>query len=760
MPLNRHHTEAAPDAASSAPEALNQTFSQAVDRVRKGANPADEARALYARMTADERLSLLGGDQPFWEGMLSLVEDGYNVYPYVMGAVDRLGVPGVRFADGPRGSVLGRSTCFPVSMARGATWDVALEEKVGEVIGREIRALGANFFGGVCINLPRHPAWGRVQETYSDQPVILGEMGAALTRGIQHHAMACAKHYALNSMENARFSVDVTIAEADLQETFLPHFKRVIDEGAFAVMSSYNSVNGTWAGQNADLLTKTLRDTWHFDGFVITDFIWGMRDGGKALVAGLDVEAPMRQQRGERLPADLDSGKCSWADVERAGLRILKTQLRYYAERDAADPAPSVVASTDHVALAREAAGRAMVLLRNEKAGAAPVLPLDPNKLASLAVVGRLCDTPNTGDLGSSSVRAPYVVTPLAGLGKALEGTSVALKSDASGDPAKAAALAAKADAAVVVVGYTSADEGEFVDGSVATRADLLALYPEARNDAERTQRDKVLAALGGGTSVVGGGKAGGDRLSLGLLPEDVALIKAVAAVNPRTVVVIETAGAVIVHDWKDLVPAILIGWYAGMEGGHALADVLLGKRNPSGRLPYPIPADAKDTPFFDRDAKAITYDHWYSHRLMQKNGVTADFPLGFGLSYSAFRLSDMQVDPAGADSLKLRVSVANTGAMAGHHVVQVYGARTDGDRADERELLGFAVVELAAGERKTVEVAASLLPLGRWDAATRRIRVASGLVRVEAAGFWGDPDRLTATINVSGNVTGKIAGN
>ncbi|WP_370677419.1 beta-glucosidase [Pleomorphomonas sp. PLEO] len=748
MTLHRPHTEAAPDAASPAPK----TFTQAVDRVRKGADPQSEAQALYAKMTVSERLGLLDGDQPFWEGMLSLVEDGYNIYPYVMGAVDRLGVPGVRFADGPRGSVLGHSTCFPVSMARGATWDVGLEEKVGTAIGQEIRALGANFFGGVCINLPRHPAWGRVQETYSDQPVILGEMGAALTRGIQHHAMACAKHFALNSMENARFSVDVTIDEADLQETFLPHFKRVIDEGAFAVMSSYNSVNGTWSGQNANLLTNTLRDTWHFQGFVITDFIWGMRDGGKALVAGLDVEAPMRQQRGERLRADLDAGKCGWADVERAALRILKTQLRFYAEREQAEPAASVVASVEHVALAREVAGRSMVLLRNEKVAGRPLLPLNPAKLASLAVVGRLCDTANTGDLGSSSVRAPYVVTPLAGLTQALAGSGVLVNSDASGDVAMAAALAATSDAAVVVVGYTSADEGEFVDGSVASRADLLALYPDARTDEERRQRAKVLAALGGGTSVVGGGKAGGDRLSLELLAEDVALIKAVAAANPRTIVVIETAGAVIVHDWKDLVPAILLGWYAGMEGGHALADILFGKRNPSGRLPYPIPADAKDTPFFDRDAKAITYDHWYSHRLMVKNGVEAEFPLGFGLSYASYRLADMTVEPLGRDGVRVGVSVANTGARAGHHVVQIYGSRRDGDRADERELLGFAVVELAAGERKTVEVTASLLPLGRWDGATRRIRVAAGLVSIEAAACWGDPDRLSTTVKVAGN--------
>ncbi|WP_319520448.1 glycoside hydrolase family 3 C-terminal domain-containing protein [uncultured Martelella sp.] len=728
-----------------------ETFSRAVRIVRDGGDPAREARALYDAMTPDERLGLLDGDQPFWEGMLSMAKEGYNLYPYVMGAVERLGVPGVRFADGPRGSVLGNSTCFPVSMARGATWDVALEERVGTAIGEEIRALGANFFGGVCINLPRHPAWGRAQETYSDQPVILGEMGAALARGIQTNAMACVKHFALNSMENARFTVDVSIDQADLHETFLPHFRRVIDEGAFAVMSSYNSVNGTWSGQNADLLTATLRDTWNFSGFVITDFIWGMRDGGLALAASLDVEAPLRQQRGERLSADLESGKCTWEQVERAGLRILATELRFYATRNENEPDAAVVASADHAALAREASARSMVLLRNETADNALVLPLTPASLSSLAVVGRLSDTANTGDHGSSDVRAPYVVTPLAGIKKALEGTNVTVRAETDGNAEKAAAIAGKCDAAIVIVGYTSADEGEFVDGSVASREDLLALYPEPKSDGERKMRQEALQAMGGGMSVVGGDNVGGDRQSLALPAEDVALIRAVAAANRRTIVVIQTAGAVIINDWKDQVPAILIGWYAGMEGGNALADIIFGKANPSGRLPYPIPAAINDTPFFDRDAASITYDRWYGQRLMQKNGVSADFPLGFGLSYSAYALEALTAELHGTDQIRARLTVANSGTMDGYHVVQLYGTRLDGDRKGERELLGFAAVALKAGEQQPITIDASLQPLGHWDTETRTMRLPSGQVRIEAASYWGDPDSLSANINVEG---------
>ena len=214
---------------------------------------------LLAQLTLEEKVEIMDADTPFWSGMVFMMDGGYNMRTWDAGVISRLSIEGVRFSDGPRGLVMKDATTFPVSMARGAAWDTELEERIGEIIGRELRAKGGTFFGGVCINLLRHPAWGRAQESYGEDPYLLGEMGAALTRGVQKHAMACAKHYALNSMENARFTVDVTISPRALHEIYLPHFKRCVDEGVAAIMSAYNSVNGEWCGQNKVLLTDILK---------------------------------------------------------------------------------------------------------------------------------------------------------------------------------------------------------------------------------------------------------------------------------------------------------------------------------------------------------------------------------------------------------------------------------------------------------------------------------------------------------------------
>src|SRR5512139_3046542 len=202
-----------------------------------------KARDLLQQLTLDEKIHQMSGDTPLLTGTLEMMR-AYNTHPLPAGENLRLGIPGIRFSDGPRGVVMYHSTCFPVSMARGASWDVELEERIGDAIGVEARSQGANFFGGVCINLLRHPAWGRAQETYGEDPHHLGEMGAALVRGVQRHVMACVKHYAANSIENARFKVDVRLSERTLREIYLPHFKRCVDEGAASVMSAYNKVNG------------------------------------------------------------------------------------------------------------------------------------------------------------------------------------------------------------------------------------------------------------------------------------------------------------------------------------------------------------------------------------------------------------------------------------------------------------------------------------------------------------------------------------
>jgi beta-glucosidase len=718
------------------------TFDDAVVAVRAGGSPDEHARTLYAQLSNDERLGLLDGDEEFWPGLKTMIEDGYNLHPYVHGAVARLGIPGLRFSDGPRGVVMGNSTAFPVSMARGATWDTALEERIGQAIGAEARAQGANFFGGVCINLPRHPAWGRIQETYSEDPVLLGEMGAALTRGTQQHVMACVKHYALNSMENARFSVDVTVDEATLHEVYLPHFRRVIEEGVAAVMSAYNSVNGEWCGQNETLLTDVLRSQWGFQGVTVSDFIWGLRDAAASLSAGLDIEEPLRQQRAQYLPADLEAGRASWKDVERSGLRSLTTQLRFAASRSDQAPGIEVVAGPEHRELARQAASQAMVLLRNEPVDGRPLLPLDVSALSSLALIGRLGDVPNTGDHGSSDVRASSVVTALEGLRSALPDTDV--RFEGSDDLQAVQRVAADVDVAVVVVGYTAEDEGEYVSGEASTRPELLALYPPAENASVGESLLKKMGSEPGeaSLSLVGSATAGGDRAGLRLRPADEEIIRVVAAANPRTVVVVVAAGAVIMEGWREQVPGLLMAWYSGMEGGHALADVLLGRTGPGGRLPFSIPTSEEHLPSFDRDATAITYDRWHGQRLLDHLGVSAAYPLGFGLSFSSFELGDPTVQ-VGDDALSVEVPVSNTGPVAAHHVVQVYGV------GEERALLGFTALKVPAGETIAAYVSASLRPLSRWDKGTRELSAPVGSVRIEVAAYSGDPHRREVEVQL-----------
>ena len=544
-----------------------------------------------------------------------MIEEGYNHTPYVHGAVARLGIPGLRFGDGPRGVVLGRSTAFPVAMARGATWDPELEERIGGAIGLELRAQGGNFFGGICINLPRHPAWGRIQETYGEDPLLLGTFGSALHRGVAPNAMTTVKHYALNSMENARFTVDVTIDEGTLREAFLPHFRAVVEAGADAVMTAYNSVNGEWAGQNRHLITEILREDWGFAGIAVSDFIWGLRDAVASLEAGLDVEEPFAEQRAERLPAALAADPSLRELVDAAAARILAVQLRFAARRAADEPDASVVFSAGHRALAREAAARAMVLLRNEPVDGAPVLPLDPAVVHTVAVAGALAKRANTGDNGSSDVRSPEVVTPLDGLTAGLDGIRVL---DAGDEPEGAARAAADADAAVVVVGYTAEDEGEYIEAGAFLAPELVATYPPTDGDAWAEQ---FLGSQQPSSGSIVGGSAGGDRRSLRLHDADVALIRAVAAANPRTVVVLVAAGAVLIDEWRDAVPAVLLGWYAGSEGGLALADVLAGAVDAAGRLPFSVPASEADLPAFDPDATSATYDRWFGQRLLDRLG-------------------------------------------------------------------------------------------------------------------------------------------
>ncbi|MDQ0031495.1 beta-glucosidase family protein [Arthrobacter bambusae] len=725
-PIITRKTSIMPTSQTDSFHKTTNSFYEAVNIIRQGADLDAATEQLLGQLTQDEKLWLLDGDSDFWVGIAEM-SAGYNLKPIVMGEIKRLGIPGLRFSDGPRGVVMGASTAFPVSMARGATWDVEMEERIGVAIGRELRVQGGNFFGGVCINLPRHPAWGRAQETYGEDPILLGEFGAALVRGVQRNAMAVAKHYALNSMENARFKVDVLADEQTLHEAFLPHFRRVVEEGVDGIMTSYNSVNGEWAGQNETLLEGTLRSEWGFEGVTITDFVSGFRDAGLSLRAGLDVEAPMRQQRAQQLPEDLESGRVTWEHVDRAAKRVLRTQLRHYASAREEEPAKEVIFCSEHRNLAREAAATSMVLLKNDAVDGTPVLPLGPEKTNSVALIGRLANLPNTGDHGSSSVRSPEVVTALEGLRNNVP--EAQLFTSFEDDPKAAAATAKKAEVAIVVVGYTAEDEGEYIGGDSMLEPDILALFPPFP---EGMDPSNLMGAAGAMGSTVGG-----DRASLRLRPVDEEIIRATAAANPKTVVVVVTAGAVITESWRDSVPAMLVGWYSGSEGGNALTDVLYGKADASGRLPYSIPTTEEHLPYFDRDATSITYDRWFGQRLLDRDGHNPAFPLGYGLSYTTFDISDLTVTQIAADSVTVTTRVTNTGERAGRHVVQLYGS-IEAEDFPRRVLLGFKPVNLAPGETKTMEVAGSLRPLQRRT--NGRFEWAAADVVLEAGAYSGDP--------------------
>lgn len=675
-----------------------------------GAELSDEqletkARELLAQLTLDEKLAMMDGDLPFWAGLAEMMGGGYADHPWNAGVISRLGIPGIRFVDGPRGVVMAGATTFPVSMARGASWDVALEERIGDVIGRELRALGGTLFGGVCINLLRHPAWGRAQETYGEDPYHVGEMGAALTRGVQRHAMACAKHYALNSIENARFKVDVTIGPRALHEIYLPHFKRVVDEGVAAVMSAYNSVNGEWCGQNKALLTDILKQRWGFTGFVLTDFIFGMRDAKKAVLAGQDLEMPFQMHYHQHLKRLVESGEVPLERINDAAYRLLYQQLRLV--RPGAYDAEQV-GSEGHRALAREAAEKSIVLLKNTD----NLLPLQD--VRRIAVIGRLADTPNIGDDGSSNTRPAYVVTPLEGIQAALKGRAEVLHDQAS-DLERAQATAQAADVVLLVVGYDYRDEGEFLDPD--TMQNLAHLFPPPAPEEMAIVQGFMQGMAGQAEDTF---LSGGDRDRLALHPDDETLIQAVAAVNPRTIVAVMGGSGVIMEAWRERVPAILMLWYPGMEGGHALARVLLGQVNPSGRLPLAIPRRAEDLPFFDKNATAIEYDLWHGYRKLERDGNAPAFPFGFGLSYTSYRYANLkldrdQLDPS--ETLRVSLDVSNTGARAGEEVVQLYVSAIGSavERAP-KELKAFTRVALQPGETRTVQLSVPISRLAYYD--------------------------------------------
>ncbi len=661
------------------------------------------ANAALQQMSLKEKVWLLNGN---FDVLTYTIKYGnnYNPIPIATNGLKRLGISPIKFSDGPRGVVMGKSTCFPVSMARGASFDRSLEKRIGEVIGKEVRAQGGNYFGGVCVNLLRHPAWGRGQETYGEDPFLLGEMGKNLAEGVQeHNVMACVKHYAVNNIENSRFFVNIKADDRVMHEVYLPHFKKIIQAGAASVMGSYNLYMGEQACESRKLLTEILRDAWGFEGFTISDFFFGIRDGKKAIEAGLDVEMPTPLEYQRKLLKAVQEGKVAENVIDQAALRVMRTLLVFENTPDPMSYGKELIACPEHIALAQEAAEKSMVLLKNQ----GQVLPFS-KKVKRVLLLGKLASRENTGDHGSSRVYAPYVTTPLQGLKSYLGQDVEIITYDETQIPA-AKKMAGKVDCVIIIAGDDFNDEGEFV-GSLGDLVNKIDTGYKNMGQSFKGFLTKIAAKLITASSLKADGTfLGGDRHDLSLKTDQRNLIQEIGSINPNTVVCLVCGSMIMLNDWGDKVPAVLYSWYAGMEGGLALARILFGDVNPSGKLPFTIPTSPDQLPYFSSTDPEITYDLYHGYTLLDKNGLKPAYPFGFGLSYTSYGYSDLHVEK-NDNNLEVTVKVTNWGSRDGEEVVQVYvGMENSQVERQEKLLKGFEKVVISAGSEAEVKISIPL---------------------------------------------------
>ena len=633
---------------------------------------AVEARidALVPTLTLEEKASLMHG------ASLITVDGTWQSI-----SIEDKGIPGFHMLDGPKGiggtSLLPiangeKTTAFPVPIARAATWNTELETRVGKAFGQEARAVGADTLLAPGMNLAWHPLSGRNQEYYGEDPFLAGEMGVGFVNGVQSMGvLATAKHFTANHVEQTRLDMNAIVDERTLRETFLPQFRKVVQEANVgAVMSAYNKLNGTYCGENKPLLTDILRDEWGFSGIVMSDFLWGTHDTLASALGGLDVEMSIASVYGEPIVDAVNNQQLEEANVDEHVRRILRAQFCFELDSNPPELDNTLLETAETLAVAREVAAKSIVLLRNT----AGFLPLSKTASQSIVLVGSLADVDNIGDSkGSSGVQSTEVVTIAEGLAARTDIASMV--EHVSGDLSEAAdqTKIAAADVVVVAIGLSDEEEGE---GQVKAPAPPLGA---------------------------------GDRESYGLPADDLALLNVATGLNANVVVIVEGGSAIDMSQWSGDVRAILMAWYPGVQGGNAIADVLFGDVNPSGRLPVTLPASLEDLQAFPGLALDVTYERYHGYQRLDRNHVAPFMPFGFGLSYTTFSHDAIQLDRASVEStgeITVSVDVSNTGSVAGVETVQVYAGAVDSavDRP-VRRLVGFAQGALGAGESTTVEV-------------------------------------------------------
>ena len=660
---------------------------------------------LLARMSLEEKVDMLSGT-------------GFESKPNV-----RLGIPAIKMADGPQGvrSHLPRShrgqgghavnaletddtgdadslswltgmlntpsvptTAFPSGVALAATWNPSLIEEVGRVIGQESRTLNKDVMLAPCVNIQRTPYGGRNFESFGEDPYLASRMAVAYIEGIQSQGViATVKHFVANNQEFKRRTINAKIDERVLHEIYYPAFRAAVQEaGVWSVMSAYNKLNGTWCSENPYLLTDILKTRWGFKGFVVSD--WGaVHSTIEAANAGLDIEMP----RGKFLVQELllpaiSKGQVKQAVIDDKVRRMLRAMFSIgLFDRPASEGGP--VDTPEQRAIARTAEAQGIVLLKNTGA----ILPLMPDKVRSIAVIGPNAAVARVGGGGSAMVRPVYAASPLAGL-RLRAGTRFS-------------------------VGYAlgCAMAGEETEDS-AFSADLIQ---EATSLAAVS--DVAVIFVGNSLRIE---SEGFDRKTLELPQGQDELIEAVAKTNKNTVVVLNVGAPVLMGHWIDDVPAVVNAWFGGEEMGNAIADVLFGDVNPSGKLPITLFKEWEDSPAYGRypgKKGKVDYDEglYVGYRHFDKHNIEPQFPFGHGLSYTTFAYSDLKV--SAGEPVRVSVNVRNSGAREGAEVVQLY-VRDVEARVDRpvKELKAFRRVVLKPGETQTVSFALDKSALAFYD--------------------------------------------
>lgn len=808
--------------------------------VDKEKNTEAKIDSLLSLMTLEEKIEQLGGI-------------GFDTKTN-----KRLGIPILRMTDGPVGIRWGEATALPAAVSLASSWDESLLYKVGQLIGKEAKARGRNFFLGPCVNIHRFPIGGRNFESFGEDPYLAGQIAIPYIQGVQSEdVLACVKHFACNNQEWKRSSVNAVVDERALHEIYLPAFKAAVQEGhVWTVMTSYNKLNGDWTAENSYLLNEVLKKKWGFTGFVVSD--WGAAHStAKSAKAGLDLEMPFGEYYNDSLINLAIKNKEITADIlDDKVRRLLRVRFEANMFEPKKETSVDILKSKAHKDIAYEAAVNGMVLLKNEN----NVLPIDTKTNKKIAIIGPNAAFPRVGGGGSSKVTPFYAISPLEGLknklGKDIElhyalGTTITddiqvientyfeeingekgLQASYFGNiNCEGEAHFVRKDRDVNFLWYYDAPSWDFHGAddanyfSVRWKGKLRApksgeyKFHVMHNDGVRLSingkkhidkwedkkgstieevkihlnagevydlqldyynnghvseiklgweipntdliQEAVDAAKKSDMAIVFVGLSdhfegeGRDREFLILKNQD-KLIKKVKEVNPNTVVVVISGTPPIIEDWADDVPAIVQAWFGGQEGGNALADILLGNRNPSGKLPATFYKSQEHSPGF-LDYKNENLQSVYSegiyvgYRYLDKHNIKARYPFGHGLSYTDFEYQKPILKQVGENTFEVKLTVKNTGKIAGAEVVQLYvkPISTSVERP-EKELKSFKKIFLEPNTQQEIEFTLSKKAFQYYDVGIQDWKVDKGEYNILIGSSSKDIRQTITSISVN----------